>query len=109
MQEKENSQKWWRPVLFLFTRISVWIAIPLIIAVYLGKYLDNRFNTAPWIMLGIMFISFVVSMIAVARISMKYVKEIAEDAKKSLTNIKKYGYNDKDDYERKEDKYYGRD
>ncbi len=110
MENNKDNQKWWRPVLFLFAQISIWIAIPLIVAVYVGKFLDKYFGTTPWIMLGVMFISFAVSMISITRLSMKYVKAIEKEAKeKNPEGFKKYAEEERNDYEKQEDKYYGRE
>jgi hypothetical protein len=36
---------WWRDGLIIFAKVSAYIAIPVIIASYIGKYLDQRYNT----------------------------------------------------------------
>lgn len=42
--------------------VSGWIAFPVIIGLYLGKYLDKKFGTEPWLFIIIIAGSFVVSM-----------------------------------------------
>ena len=84
MNDKEKLEiktPWWREGLISFARISASIAIPIIIALYLGKYLDNKYNTEPWIFLGLTFIAFIISMIFIWINMMKYIKEIESKAK----------------------------
>jgi F0F1-type ATP synthase assembly protein I len=79
MNDKEksnNKSPWWREGLISFMRVSACIAIPIIIAFYLGKYLDDKYNTKPWIFLGLTFIAFIVSLISIYINMMKYIKEI---------------------------------
>ena len=52
MPQKDNNQSkkaWWSQPVQMFLRISGWIAVPLIITLYLGKWLDDKFGTAPWL------------------------------------------------------------
>ena len=69
--EEKTKIPWWQPGLVLFTRLSAWIAIPVIIAVVVGKYLDRVFNSQPWILLASVSISFVISIVMLVRIGLK--------------------------------------
>ncbi len=84
---KENSQNnkapWWQPGLVLFGRLSGWIAVPVIIGVFVGKYLDRKYNTEPWLFLLSVGVAFVFSMFGIIRDSVKAMKEIEREAKKS--------------------------
>ena len=44
-ENKNNQAPWWRDGLIIFTKVSAYIAVPIIIALYLGKYLDEKYNT----------------------------------------------------------------
>lgn len=46
----------------MFLRLSVWIAGPVIIALYLGDWLDEKYGTEPWLFLGCMILAFLVSL-----------------------------------------------
>lgn len=72
-QERKNN---WRSAFFLFIRISGWIAIPVVLALFVGKWLDDRFNTAPLIFLSLTGIAFVVSLFGIVRESRKTMSEI---------------------------------
>lgn len=44
-EKKNNIAPWWRDGLIIFTKVSAYIAIPVIIASYVGNYLDKKYNT----------------------------------------------------------------
>lgn len=56
----------------VFARVSIWIITPVIFSLIIGKYLDNRFHTAPYILMLSLALSFTVSMIAIVKIAKKY-------------------------------------
>jgi F0F1-type ATP synthase assembly protein I len=65
----------------IFVRISVWVAIPIILALFIGKWLDAKYGTAPWMFIATMGLAFIISMVAIAKICIKYIKEIEVEAK----------------------------
>lgn len=67
----------------LFLRLSSWIAGPIIVAVFVGKWLDQKYHTEPWLFLATVGISFVISMVAMIRIGFKEFKKIESDAAKA--------------------------
>ncbi|EKE20028.1 MAG: hypothetical protein ACD_8C00065G0002 [uncultured bacterium] len=62
---------WWQAGLALFLRLSGWIVFPIITAVFIGKYLDKIFNTAPWLFLLCVIASFAFSITMIIRIGLK--------------------------------------
>ncbi|NTU66479.1 MAG: AtpZ/AtpI family protein [Candidatus Moranbacteria bacterium] len=82
-EKGKNEAPWWQPSLILFYRLSGWIAGPVIIAVFLGKYLDSRYGTEPWLFLLTVGIAFFVSTIGIVKDSMREMKRIDEKNKKS--------------------------
>lgn len=66
----------WSLALKIMARISGWIAFPVLIGVFLGKWLDIRFNTEPWLFLATVALSFVVSMYGLVKNAMKEFKKI---------------------------------
>jgi len=83
--DPQNKIPWWRPAMLIFGRISVWVALPLVIALILGKYLDSRFGTRPWIFLGLTAVAFVISSVAIVRVVHSYIKDIEKNSKPSTT------------------------
>ena len=88
MKSESNNNKapWWQPSLVLFARLSGWIAVPVIIAVYVGKALDKKYGTEPWLFLATVGAAFFLSMFGIIRDSMREIKKIEEEAKKSEKN-----------------------
>lgn len=90
MEKKDSSESpWWRPGVILFTRMSGWIAGPIIIAIFLGKYLDNKYNTHPRLFLLSVGVAFFISIFGISRDAIKAMKVIekeekAEAARKAL-------------------------
>jgi len=73
---------WWKPAIEIFSRVSGYIIGPIILALIVGKYLDTRFGTKPWIFLGLTGIAFIISSFSIVRTVGKYMKEIEEENKK---------------------------
>ena len=73
---------WWKPGMELFLKLSGWIGGPVIIAVFVGKFLDRKYNTEPWLFLLSVGIAFAVSMIALVKIGFKEFKKIEEENRK---------------------------
>jgi F0F1-type ATP synthase assembly protein I len=85
--KQENKVAWWEPAVEIFTEVSSWIAGPIIFALIAGKYLDSRFNTRPWIFLGLTIFAFIISSFGIVRVVTRYMKKIAsEDKNKKETN-----------------------
>jgi len=40
----KTTTPWWRDGVIVFTKVSAYIAVPVIIASYAGKYLDQKYN-----------------------------------------------------------------
>ncbi len=83
--KNKKGKPWWQPAIEMFWKVSVWVAGPIVIALFVGKYLDRRYGTSPWIFLTATGISFIISMVAITQILMKYIKNMeAEDKAKKL-------------------------
>lgn len=86
MEKNDNQSQnspWWQPGLLLFTRLSGWIAGPVILAVFVGKWLDRKYNTEPWLFLLSVGIAFIFSMIGIVKDALKEMRKIEEEAKKN--------------------------
>ena len=81
---KNTKAPWWQPGLVLFGRLSGWIAVPVIAGVFIGKYLDRRYKTEPWLFLlsvGAAFILSTFGMVRDARRAMKEIEKEEQDKK----------------------------
>ncbi|HBI25672.1 MAG: hypothetical protein UT41_C0001G0208 [Candidatus Wolfebacteria bacterium GW2011_GWC2_39_22] len=84
--ETRSTSPSWQPGIQLFLRLSGWIGGPVLIAVVIGKALDARYHTDPWLFLLSVGIAFVVSTFAIIHYGLKEMKRI--DAEMSATRPK---------------------
>jgi len=82
MEREENKNKnnnlprqngiWWKPAVEIFSEISTWIAVPIILAVIVGKALDTRYGTKPYLLLTSAGIAFLISSYGIVKAVKKY-------------------------------------
>ncbi len=78
----QNPEKpWWQPGLTVFAEVTGWIAAPIIGVLYLGKYMDNVFNSDPWYFLSLTGLAFVVSTVGITITAGKYISKIEKENK----------------------------
>jgi F0F1-type ATP synthase assembly protein I len=83
MKNDQNQNiPWWQPGMQLFAKLSGWIGGPIIIAVFVGKFLDRKYGTEPWLFLATVGISFVISMVMLIKIGFEEFKKIETESKK---------------------------
>ena len=85
----KNNNDWWRPAVAIFANISGWIAGPIIVALFLGKYLDKKYNSGSWFFIGLTVIAFFISIAVIWRILKKYIDEVNAEALKKKGEINK--------------------
>lgn len=78
----ENKKPWWQDSLYFFGTVSGWIAGPVVVALFVGKYLDKKFGTTPWLFLSTIAIAFLISVLGIWREIQKYMKRVDEESKK---------------------------
>lgn len=74
---KEN----WQPYVNLFFNLSAWLAGPIILALLVGNWLDERYATEPWGVLGLIGVAFVISNIGIAREGRRMMKQLDAESK----------------------------
>jgi F0F1-type ATP synthase assembly protein I len=79
---KKDDKNWWKPGVVIFTKVSASVAIPIIFALFIGKYLDTKYGTTPWIFLGLTAIAFVISLISIWRSLAGYMKKLEKEEPK---------------------------
>lgn len=72
---------WWQPAIAMFLKLSVWIAGPIIIALYLGKWLDKKFDLAPWLFLSCIGLAFIISMFGLVKNTTEELKKLEKKDK----------------------------
>lgn len=78
---RASKNDFWQVGLAVFGRISGWVAGPVIIALFLGRFLDARYSTKPWFFLGLTALAFVVSTVGIIREAGSYLRDIEVKAK----------------------------
>lgn len=87
-QEKTNSSNFNAQAFFLFTKLSSWIVIPVLIAIFIGKWLDEKYNTEPWLFLISVGIAFTISMIGLIRSSINEMNKVNIKAREDSLGYK---------------------
>lgn len=78
----------WAIALRFIVNISAWIAFPIIIALYLGNWLDQKFGTAPWLLLATIGVSFFVSLYGLIINAQKEFKRLSQIEPKVDDSVK---------------------
>ena len=82
-----KKQAWWQPAILMFFRLSVWIAVPIIIALFVGKWLDEKYHSEPWLFLLSIGAAFIISMAGLVKNTLNEYKKI-EEAERTKINKK---------------------
>ncbi len=82
MKKNKQENPWWQPGMLLFGRLSGWIAGPIIAALFIGKWLDKKYDSEPWIFLASVGIAFIISSVGIVREAKVVMNKIIEDEKK---------------------------
>ena len=70
----------------MFAETTGWIAIPIIGALYLGRWLDAKQGTEPLYFLSITAGAFIISCVGIGMTGVKYIKQIEEEEKTNKEN-----------------------
>jgi F0F1-type ATP synthase assembly protein I len=80
-QKDKQNAPFWQPAVEIFAQVTGWIAAPILIALFAGKALDNRYGAKPWIFLGATALAFAISCYGIVSITVKYTKKIEQELK----------------------------
>ena len=86
MEDDKNRPQipWWQPGMILFARLSGWIGVPVIIGVFVGKWLDKKYHSEPWLFLLSVGVAFIFSTYGIVRDSLREMRRIErEESQKS--------------------------
>jgi len=85
MVENQNSNNgpWWKPGMQILSEVSIWIVVPIVLALIFGKMLDAHYGTRPIIFLIFAGIGFLITCFGMFRVVKDYIKKLkdAEDKK----------------------------
>lgn len=74
-EKTKNLKAWWQPAMVIFSRMSFWIGIPVLVAVFFGKIIDAKLGTNPWLSLFFVLVSFVFSIVKLIKIANEETKK----------------------------------
>jgi len=77
--KEKNKEVWWQPALVIGGEITGWIVGPLILALFLGDWLDKKYASAPKFLLISVGIAFVISNVGIITNTIKAAKKIEKD------------------------------
>lgn len=86
-QNKVGDYRWLPEFLKAFVEMSSWIAIPVIGALFLGQWLDNKYQTGNTYFFSLTAAAFIFSCLGLGKTAMKYLRR-AENSKKELSKEK---------------------
>ena len=86
--KSSKKQAWWQPALMMFARLSGWIVAPVLIGTIVGRWLDRKYDTEPWMFIGVIGVAFVISIIGLVT---EATKEYSKIEKNSRVNKNKEG------------------
>ncbi len=69
----------WSLALKVMANISGWIAFPVIIGLFLGRWLDRRYGTEPWLFLATIGVCFLISIYGLVITALKEFKKIEKE------------------------------
>jgi len=81
----EIKKLWWQPAVTLFAEVTGWIVAPIVAALYLGRYLDDKYDSYPWFFLGLTAIAFIITLVGIVRVAHRYIKQIEQEAENKTT------------------------
>jgi len=81
--KNKKEAAWWQPGLVMFTRLSGWIAVPVIGALFLGRWLDDRYGTEPWLFILTVGSAFLLTSVGIVREAKDAMEKIEEEAQNS--------------------------
>ncbi|OGJ04737.1 hypothetical protein A2456_02925 [Candidatus Nomurabacteria bacterium RIFOXYC2_FULL_36_19] len=79
---ESNKKIDWKPAFDVFSRVSTWVVVPIVLALIIGKALDSHYGTDPWIFLGCTGLGFIISSYGIVRVVFKYMKTLEIEDKK---------------------------
>lgn len=78
--DQAPKKSWWQPAIVVFAEVTGWIAAPIIIALFLGRYLDEKFHRQPWFFLGCTALAIIISSIGIVLVAGKYLRQIEQES-----------------------------
>ncbi len=72
----ETKKSIWREPLIVFGRMSGWVIAPIVVALFVGKWLDRKYGTGNLLFIIATAVSFAISIFGIICETKKYLKAI---------------------------------
>lgn len=79
----QGNGPWWKPAMVIFSEISTWIAVPVILAVIAGKALDKHYNTGHFLLIILTVVAFAISAFGIVKAVRKFSAKIKKEEEKN--------------------------
>lgn len=83
-QNNDGKGPWWKPGMQLFSEVSTWIIVPVVLALIAGKALDTHYGTKPVIFFLLTGLAFLFSCFKIVWVVKNYMKKLQDTEKKDL-------------------------
>ena len=80
--DEDNKAAWWQPAMLLGMQITGWIVGPILVGLLLGRWLDKKFGTEPWLLLVSMVLAFVITNVGIVKEGRRAQQKMEEKDKK---------------------------
>ncbi len=70
----------------ILVSLTGWIAFPVILGVIVGRWLDKKYGTEPWLFLGTIGVAFLISMYGLALNALREFKKIERESEAEKKN-----------------------
>lgn len=79
---------WWKEYSGMIIDVSGWLVVPVILGLFLGKWLDSKYQTKPWLTVVCVGIAFVITNVGIIRQGINIMKNMEEKEKKESADKK---------------------
>lgn len=77
-ESREKQEAWWLPAMHIFFRTAGWIAAPVIIALFVGSWLEDKYGSETHYILISAAVAFVVTMAGLLKTTLSELKKMDE-------------------------------
>ncbi|NQT49293.1 AtpZ/AtpI family protein [Candidatus Kuenenbacteria bacterium] len=79
----KQDKLWWKPAIELFAQVSCWIVFPIIIGLYLGRWLDEKYSSEPLYLIVCLGVAFLITNVGLIVQTLKTAKKMDKTEKEN--------------------------